>query len=160
MTEETWKVIPGWENYKASSLGRIQGPRCILKPYKTPYGYLTVNLCKPNTPDTRFMLHRLICIVFHGPPPFVGAMALHRNHIRDDCREKNLKWGTRQENADDMVAAGRQARNMTNTKLDWDKVREIRRLYRANVSRVNLMKQFQVGDTCIHNIVNNKTWKE
>lgn len=158
-SEETWKGVPGWPNYQASSLGRVKGPIRILKPYPRPDGYLHVQLCTPGKVDTRFLLHRLICLTFHGPPPFEKAMALHKNHDRADCREDNLYWGSRQDNADDMTNAGRQARNRTRAKLTSEDVLEIRRLHsEEGIMAERLAETYSLAACTISNILRRKTW--
>ena len=48
MTEEIWKVIPGFENYEVSSCGRIRNKetRYEIKPILSSSGYLTVRIRK------------------------------------------------------------------------------------------------------------------
>ncbi len=45
------------------------------------------------------MVSRLVCIAFHGLPPFEGAEAMHANEDSLVNRPDNLGWGTRKENA-------------------------------------------------------------
>lgn len=160
---ELWKVVPGWEHYHVSNLGRIKGPRGIRLPVRHPTGYLQITLNKGSIRQN-FKLHRLVCTVFHGPPPFEGAMALHKNHIRDDCREDNLYWGTAQDNTNDMHKAGRQATSKGeangNSSLTWDKVREIRARYAAGESQSDLGTIFNVHQSTLSLICNNHTWVE
>jgi len=43
--------------------------------------------------------NRLVCETFHGPPPFPGAVADHKNNDRLDNSAGNLHWVTKSENA-------------------------------------------------------------
>lgn len=45
-----------------------------------------------------YKIHRLICIAFHGEPPFEKAVVIHINENTLDNRAENLKWGTQKEN--------------------------------------------------------------
>lgn len=163
MSSEVWKPVPDWDHYEVSSLGRIRGPRGIRQPVKHPTGYLQVTLNKGSY-RKNYKLHRLVCSVFHPDTYFEGAMALHRNHVRDDCREENLYWGTQQQNIDDMHNARREnylkGEDNANASLNWDKVREIRRRYAEGESQNNLSTEFRVHQTTLSNICTGKTWVE
>jgi DNA invertase Pin-like site-specific DNA recombinase len=87
-------------------------------------------------------------------------MALHKDHQRDNCREDNLYWGTRQNNADDMVTAGRQAHNKPNAKLTEQDVLEIRRLNsEEGIIAERLATRFGIKACTVSNILNRKTWR-
>jgi hypothetical protein len=43
-------------------------------------------------------VHRLICEAFHGPPPFDGAVVIHKDENALNNKEENLMWGTQKEN--------------------------------------------------------------
>lgn len=100
LESEIWRDIIQLPGFQASSLGRIKGPGGLRRVQKHNKGYQFLVLSLP--------VHRLVCEAFHGPPPFEGAMTLHRpDHTKHNCRENNLRWGSAQENSDDMIAAGR-----------------------------------------------------
>lgn len=63
-------------------------------------GYRMVSFCK-NGKKSYFNVHRLIAIVFIGPPPFPGAIVRHKDGDRTHDHPDNLQWGTYQDNADD-----------------------------------------------------------
>ena len=53
MRKEHWRIIPGWDNYMVSDLGRVKclnyhntGKEGILKPFKDSNGRLQVELCR------------------------------------------------------------------------------------------------------------------
>lgn len=114
---EEWRVVPGHPTYEVSSLGRLRRtasvrrrvhpktgivqdfhykPR-ILRPIKTQYGYVQVNI------DRRIVfLHRVVLSAFVGPRPD-GMQACHGNGIRDDNRIANLRWDTPESNYADKV---------------------------------------------------------
>lgn len=52
--------------------------------------------------------HRIVCVTFHGPPPFKGAQVRHLDgNPANNCAD-NLAWGTAADNAADKKAHGRQ----------------------------------------------------
>lgn len=163
MSSEVWIPLPDWEHYEVSNLGNIRGPRGLRKAILNPKGYLQIALNAGSTRKT-IHLHRAICIAFHGPPPFEGAMALHKDHVRTNCREDNLYWGTAQQNSDNMFEAERQSfptgERAGNSKLTWDAVRDIRSRYAAGESQNNLAVEYGVDQTTLSLICSGKTWKE
>ena len=75
-----------------------------LHPSVKPNGYLYLTLFHDQLKDRgrSFYLHRLVCEAFHGPPPD-GMEVLHRDGNKLNCREDNLRWGTRLENMADSI---------------------------------------------------------
>jgi hypothetical protein len=106
---ETWKLIPGWPHYEASSQGQIRNAatgRVLRQQPNSVSGYLYVspwNLGKRKT----VLVHRLICSAFHGEP-FDGAECCHANDNRKDNRANNLSWGTHSENCHGAAVRHRQ----------------------------------------------------
>jgi hypothetical protein len=80
----------------------------------------------------------------------------------------HLFLGTRKDNMQDCVSKGRlspppihKGENTHTAKLDWNKVREIRRLHsEGGVSQVELGKRYGVTKHTINKIVKNINWKE
>lgn len=97
--KEIWKPIPEFENYKASSLGRVLNPSGeLLKPYPRRR-YQAVRLHN-NGESHQIYLHRLIAKVFI-PNPKNYRCVLHNNDVGIDNRVSNLRWGTMKMNFDD-----------------------------------------------------------
>lgn len=160
--EEIWKQVPNYPRYQVSSLGRVKGPLKMLKPQIDRDGYPHVTTGgKPH--QKQWLLHRLVCIVFHPDTYFEGAKALHRNHIPADCAAENLYWGGQSQNMFDMVAAGRckapKADRHYNSQLTWDNVREIRKRALFQSGR-SLAIEFGISPMACNNIINNRSWKE
>lgn len=74
---EIWKPVVGYEGlYEVSNLGRVKSLKgnhkerrdMILKPILDKYGYLVVGLSL-NKIRKRFLVHRLMALVFLGEPP-------------------------------------------------------------------------------------------
>jgi hypothetical protein len=118
---EIWKDIPGHEGqYQVSDMGRVKSiPRRvrlvasgvettrqvserILRPGKNTSGHVTVALGFGNSRQ----VHQLVLEAFIGPRPERHEV-LHLNHIPDDNRLVNLKYGTRSENLRTAYAAGK-----------------------------------------------------
>ena len=99
--EETWKPIPGFENYEASTLGRIKrladslkfkwlkaGDMCKYTLH--PKGYYILGLSNKGKSKTQ-NVHRWIAQTFI-PNPDNLAQVDHINEIKTDNRVCNLRW--------------------------------------------------------------------
>src|ERR1044072_1758006 len=109
---ETWKVIPGFSSYEASSRGRVRSSRVnwiggkrILKPADNGNGYLNVKLVNDEGKTKKGDLHDAVLLAFNGSRP-EGYQAAHINSVRTDNRAVNLLWKTPVENGRDKVIAG------------------------------------------------------
>lgn len=108
---ETWRSIPGFPFYEASSLGRVRSlpkrvrtshrghegtrlrPGKILNPISNK-GYLVVKLGGPNL---AYGVHQAVAMAFHGPCPD-GMVVDHKNGTKTDNRPENLEYVTNSEN--------------------------------------------------------------
>ena len=102
---EEWKIIPGFENYSASTLGRVRRerpgmnakPGVIKKPQhnkKTGYYHLKVS----GSEGKRSMsLHRIIATTWI-PNPEAKKEVDHVDRDKANNSIANLRWCTRQEN--------------------------------------------------------------
>jgi hypothetical protein len=101
--EEIWKDIPEHPHYAVSSHGNVKSKRSgklikkQLKPARGGKIYEKVHLGTKK----QAMVHRLVCITFHGPPPEERMEAAHRNDVGTDNRSNNLRWLTHQQNIDE-----------------------------------------------------------
>lgn len=153
MTEQ-WRDVPGYPGYRVSDLGRVHGPRKLLKCNPNNTGYRMAGL----SAGYLKAVHLIVLEAFAGPRP-AGAVARHLNGDKQDNRLENLVWGTAKENADDMVRHG--TANIKATKLTPDDVHAIRRDYRP-YSRTHgstaLGKRYGVHSGTITNIINGTSW--
>lgn len=109
---EIWKDIQGYEGlYQVSNLGRVKSlgrfidrlvygnywqEEKILKPNKTKYGYLIVELRKNKKPKS-FLVHRLVAITFI-PNSENKPEVDHINADKTNNSVNNLRWVTAKEN--------------------------------------------------------------
>ena len=117
-----WKPIPNYEGYEASDLGEVRSwnPRNgrgakgsakepkLLTPNKfQDSDYLRVGMKNSLTgkQNTR-RIHQLVLEAFVGPCP-AGHLVMHLDDDPTNNTLSNLRYGTPQENLDDMVAKGR-----------------------------------------------------
>ena len=169
MRLEFWRPVVGYEGlYEVSSLGRIRGlkktnnrlPGRILKPALNSRGYQQISFFKEGKLKT-YILHRVVACAFLGEQPTPIHQVNHKNSLRDDNCVENLEWVTPSEN---MLHAFRdgfksnKADKAPSAKLNWDQVEEIRRLHIEGHKGRAIAKVFNVTESCISNIVNNKQW--
>ena len=102
---------------------------------------------------------------------FVGEIPAGMNvcHSCDNrlCVNPNHLWlGTQSENLKDAVSKGRMFRPDTtgerngNRKLDWERVRAIRKMVASGERKSKVARVFGVAHSTINFIINNETWKE
>jgi hypothetical protein len=103
---ETW-LLASDDQYEVSNHGRIRSLRSgqVLKPWPVTKGYLAVEFWRDNK-KSRVFIHRQVAQIFLGPAE--GQEVRHLNGNPQDNRLENLAYGTRQQNALDMVRHGTQ----------------------------------------------------
>jgi hypothetical protein len=165
---ERWKDIPGWEGlYQVSDLGRVMSiPRKgaiggLLNPYEKKDGYQIIKLCHGSV-RLDFRVHRLVMLAFSGPS---DLHVLHSDHDRSNNRLSNLRYGTHQDNMDDLASSGRRKSNAPKgvnhprARLTEREVRKIRkRLAEGQTTQVDLGKKFGVSFRTINDIKCGRTW--
>lgn len=99
LPRETWRPIPGYLNYYASSAGRI----ATTARRATSGGLLKLNTSQPRRPrvsvapqpgwpQTRERVSRLVCLAFHGPRPSPRHHARHRDGDGLHNAADNVHW--------------------------------------------------------------------
>lgn len=93
--DEIWRDFSlDGRNIGVSSYGAVRGQTGkILKPADAN-GYVKVNLS-----GRRFLVHRLVALVFLGPAPNKAAQVNHKNFVKTDNRPENLEWVSPSENS-------------------------------------------------------------
>lgn len=104
---EEWRAVPGYA-CEASNLGRTRTlSGRVYRPhhdkYKNRNGYLRVGVKCPDGQRRNIRVHQLVCLAFHGDPPFQRALVRHLNGDGGDNRPENLAWGTPVTNAEDNI---------------------------------------------------------
>lgn len=99
---ETWKPIPSFSRYEASSLGNLRTVGRYhrskpVAPQKHSCGYQQVTLVNDLGRPQRCYVHRLVASAFLGALP-AGLDVDHVNGVRTDNRIENLQYLTRKEN--------------------------------------------------------------
>lgn len=108
--------------------------------------------------------HRFAWMIVHGRESIpADAVVRHRCDNPPCVNPAHLEVGTQADNMQDKVRRGRcgsaRGEAVGNAKLTADKVREIRRLHRADIGVVDLAAAYGVSHHAIHCVVERKTWK-
>lgn len=165
---ERWLPVPGFEGwYDVSDLGRVRswhpphGARgrrrkpYLLTPVAKGTGkYLMVMLRQDGTAEDAYV-HTLVLTAFVGPRP-PGNEARHGPNGRYDNSRPNLCWGTMQENHQDRVRDGGEAKPAA--KLSSADVLECRRRYAAGEKQVDLAREFGMSSGGLSQAITGVTW--
>lgn len=174
---KTWKTIPNYSLYEASSDGEIKtfnwknkGKEAIMKPASDNSGYLRTMLKNDDGVIHTIKVHRIIGQTFI-PNPENKPEINHINGIRSDNRIDNLEWNTRSENMQHsfnfLYRDRRFGENNPAATITEKEVIEIRSIYpfgrkskkSGEITKKELAEKYKVTIFCIKNIVTNKTWK-
>lgn len=152
-----------WKTRRRSQGGRgvesyISNELTQLNPSTRKDGYKDVKLRKEGKYHS-FLLHRLICLTFHGPCPD-GMECLHWDGDHGNCRTDNVRWGTRQDNMNDMLRHGHTTKGERDSqaKLTDEQVLEIVELLRQGVVQTEIAGRFNVSQGAIGHIARGKAW--
>lgn len=126
--------VPGWPGYTVSKHGVVYGkrgqPLSGVPHHRTRH--LRIRLYGPlgNCKGTKggkysnLYIHQVVCMTFHGPPPFEGALVRHLDNDCSNNRPENLAWGDHFDNAHDYwsdeaaVAARNERRELRKAEAD------------------------------------------
>jgi hypothetical protein len=106
----TWRPIPNFSGYEASSDGRIRshkrpGRPLVLKP-GSRNGYPVVTIKDDSRIKRTPCVHRLVLLAFVGQPQPGQRVCRHLDGNPTNNRIENLRWGTHAENAADAIKHG------------------------------------------------------
>ena len=160
---ESWKSIPGYPEYEASTLGRIRRVHVLRPALHSPgkRGYLHLIIQNAESGQKHWFVHNLILLTFYGPKP-INYVVNHKDGNRLNNCPNNLQYVTKRENYDHALKHGlyKRGEELTNSKLTCKQVRIIRKLYKFKTYPLNkLAMRFGVSLKCIHLVVKLKTWK-
>lgn len=176
--KEEWKDIESCKGYQVSDRGRVRSktrmvlnmgrvrikPGEILTPQESDEGYWYVRV-KPQEKGLAFRVgktvkkyvHRLVAEAWHGNP-FEGAEADHIDRDRSNNTPENLRWVTRQENADNRVLNPNKGSASNLSKLNEEDVRLIRKELGAGAKASDLATKYDVNVSTIRRINNGQLW--
>ncbi len=157
---EEWKSITvNTKKMQVSSLGRYVDSRGLKKaPVPSRDGY-----CRVEVNGKKFLVHRLVCEAFWGPPWASGLEVDHVDGNKSNNHSQNLEWVTRAENRRRSYLTNKNRRSGAaklskpvyarkhNTNDEWveyPSMREAARklhLYNWNISAVTRGKTKQTG---------------
>lgn len=124
-------------------------------------GYLQAKLSKDGK-QRYFKAHKLVAETFIANPNNFPQVN-HKNGIKTDNRVENLEWCTAKMNINHADAMGLRPKivgtQRYNSKLNDDKVREIRELGKTNMRQKDIAVQFGVCQEVICSIINGRYWK-
>lgn len=169
--EEEWRPIPGWEGiYDVSNLGRVRGLRRkspknaggVMTPNINGQGYHSVLLRNiKEKRQIRYMIHRVVCIVFNGEPPSEIHHADHIDNNKNNNCSNNVQWllpaeNQRKKSSDGVMPWG--SRNHLAV-LTEDKVIQIRQRLSEGREQKLVAVEFDVCPATISHIHNRRSWK-
>lgn len=93
--DATWKPVPGFTNYEASTLGEVRNihTKHVLSTLLDAEGYLSCHLTSDEGNKKTWKVHRVIALTFL-PNPYNLPTVNHINLIRNDNRVENLEWAS------------------------------------------------------------------
>lgn len=174
---ERWRPIQGFEDlYEVSNLGNVRSldrvvslrggatqvrRGRVLKLNVQPKGTKRVDLCTEDGIRKQFSVHRLVASAFI-PNPESLPVVMHLDDNPSNNLVGNLRWGTQQDNVDDMMTKGRgvppPSRRGIGTLTEAD-VREIKALIHQGQKLKDIAMRYGVSAVNIGTIKNGKSWK-
>jgi len=157
-------VIPGFPGYFVTENGEVSHSATdkwhkarSVKQKTDTRGYKTVSLRRNGKSYTR-LVHRLILEAFIGEP-MPGEIGRHLDGHKDHNYLTNLKWGTHQDNMNDVRVSGMmKGENNPSHKLTRKKVDQILKARRDGLSQRKTAKKFGVSRTLVVLIERGKVW--
>lgn len=167
MNNETWKPIPGFSDYSASSCGKIRNKKHrILKSWVTKYGYEMVQTKYRNP----VFVHRLVALAFH-PNDDLKPEVNHIDGNKLNNYIQNLEWVTKVENLAHArkiglyknqpiaVSLASQGSKSRFAKLNETDIPIIFRMKKAGAKMAEIAKVFNMSVSGLEKVVAKKSWK-
>ena len=157
---EVWKTIKDFNNYEVSSYGRVR--RKYLKGYKyrkpviqNEYSSITFSV---GCGFKKFQIHRLVAIEFlenNNNKPCVN----HIDGNKSNNNVSNLEWCTHSENEKHSYSVlGKKTNGICRRKIPLEHIQIIKDMYKSNISQYEISKKYNVSQSTIHLLINNKTY--
>ncbi|MFP7224882.1 NUMOD4 domain-containing protein [Priestia filamentosa] len=176
--QEVWKPVKGYEGmYEVSNKGNVKSvPReyinkvgarrtvkgQMLRFFKTKEGYVRISL-GINQKQKNYLVHRLVAETFLDNPDGKNEVN-HKDANKENNAVDNLEWCTRVDNirhsfANNLVFRDKGTERY-NSKLDENKVREMRRLFETGNYRISeVARMFSVNRKTADNAIKKVTWQ-
>ncbi len=157
---EQWRDVPDLTGYRASNLGRIEGPRGLMTPVRRG-DYLSV-MCGSRTDGTRKRrdIQRLVCAAWHGRPPSRYHQAAHGDGNPENNTASNLRWAIRLDNIADKYQHGTIRFGADNpcTRITREKVLVATAALAGGLSKVQIAAALEISDVAVGRIARGKSW--
>lgn len=134
MKKEHWRIVPGWDNYMVSDLGRVKsldfnhtGKEEILKQYKTgPKGRLQVWLYKDGEKRPIYV-HVLVAMAFIPNPENKPIVHHIDENPANNCVD-NLMWVTPEEHNEIHNSTGTRSKKISEKKTNGKTSKKVRQM--------------------------------
>lgn len=152
-----WRVIPEFEKYEVSSNGQVRriDTQYILKPFKSKWGYLMVDLSIQGK-RTRKTVHRLVAETFLG----VSDLPVnHRDGSKTNNALSNLEFVTHSENSQHAYDSGlREAPQ--NSDLSKDDIMDIVERINEGEKQKDIAHEYSLSPQAVCDIMHGRTWPD
>lgn len=110
MSEEIWRLVPGFPDYEVSDMGRIKSFRRkkvrVLNPHRNNLGYSSVVLFRDGNPPKQMTVHRIVMLAFVGPCP-ERMEVCHSDANPRNNQLSNLRYDTHLANMREVTLLGK-----------------------------------------------------
>lgn len=156
--------IPFYDGYFITRSGIVistrKGTNRVISTWSDNNGYIVVGVTIEKRQRT-IGVHHLLCLAFKFDEYFNGAIVRHLDGNPKNNDLSNLKWGTYQENSNDMIRHNRSLRGSKSPKsvLTNKQVLEIKRLLAdGKLRKAHIARQFNVPFSTIYSIYSGQSW--
>ena len=167
------RLIPGCENYFAGNEGviysnKVPGPSKKtpklkqLKPSIQSSGKYYIVSVIINGKRKTHRVHRLVCMAFHGEPPFKGATVSHKDGNWKNNDKNNLEWLTMSDNHKMKRIHGTDDNGVKNSRriIDIDTLKKIINLLaNSDLTHKQIREKFGLKRVFISKIKNGNRYK-
>ena len=155
------KPYPNNKKYLVSLCGDVWSTRAkkLMKTHPDNCGYIHISFYKKGKRTTR-LLHRVVLETFRGPCP-EGMEALHNDGNKKNNSLFNLRWGTKEENMEDVknYYLKKGGQKNAQAKLTPHQVREVRRMCNIGLSQRYIAEIFGIDKSAISRINSRKIYR-
>lgn len=160
---KNYRLIENYEDYVVYNDGTIFSlkNKTNMSLQKNPNGYLIVKLCNGKDDTKMFSISRLVAKHFI-PNPYNLEEVNHIDGNTTNNNVDNLEWVSPQQNIQHKIhILGKEHRGSKNgmAKLNLQQVDKIKELYRCGYSQKELGKKYNISQSKISLIVNEKSYK-